>query len=94
MEIPEIDISSFVCQENCAEIVQKQKTILQAWDQAFSRFGFCYLVGHGVDRKLISRLESVAAMFFALPFAEKESSNLGKGYGHGGYVPVGRESNF
>jgi isopenicillin N synthase-like dioxygenase len=91
-----VDVSSF-CQAGISETqgedrASAQQRTLRAWDDAFSKFGFCYLEGHGVDLSLIARLESEARTFFALPQTEKERINLGKGYGHGGFVPMGIES--
>jgi isopenicillin N synthase-like dioxygenase len=54
--------------------------------------GFFYVVGHGVDRALASRLESASRAFFALDLAEKlrVRMDLG-GRAWRGYFPVGGE---
>ena len=42
-----------------------------AIDAACRTSGFFYVVGHGVDPELVTRLDALAREFFALPVAEK-----------------------
>jgi isopenicillin N synthase-like dioxygenase len=61
-------------------------------DRACRDRGFFYVVGHGVDPRLISRLADLAAEFFALPEAEKAAvaMQLG-GRAWRGWFGVGEE---
>lgn len=54
--------------------------------------GFFYVVGHGVDTALQSRLEDMSRTFFALPAAEKKKIEMARGgRAWRGYFPVGEE---
>jgi isopenicillin N synthase-like dioxygenase len=64
----------------------------EALREACRDSGFFYVVGHGVDETLTSRLEALSRDFFAKPLSEK----LAIGMEHGGrawrgYFPVGGE---
>lgn len=66
----------------------------RAWDLAMSRFGACYVVGHGVDPGVVARLRLAMANWFGLPQSVKDAMapKAGK-YGSGtGYNSVGREA--
>lgn len=54
--------------------------------------GFFYVIGHGVDPALISRLDHAARAFFALPETEKLEIAMARGgRAWRGYFPVGAE---
>jgi isopenicillin N synthase-like dioxygenase len=54
--------------------------------------GFFYVVGHGVDRALIERLDRLAREFFALGAEEKETIRMARGgRAWRGWFPVGAE---
>lgn len=60
--------------------------------EACRRAGFFYVVGHGIDRRLLEDLVGAAREFFALPEEEKAeiSMSLG-GRAWRGFFPVGAE---
>jgi isopenicillin N synthase-like dioxygenase len=54
--------------------------------------GFFYIVGHGVDEQLCTRLETLSRQFFAGSLADKMQIAMAKGgRAWRGYFPVGRE---
>jgi isopenicillin N synthase-like dioxygenase len=59
---------------------------------ACRRFGFFYIVGHGVDPALQSRLERLSRQFFAQPLEKKLAIRMELGgRAWRGYFPVGGE---
>lgn len=61
-------------------------------DAACKRFGFFYLVGHGVAEKDVELLMSAARQFFATPLEDKLNIHMSKGgRAWRGYFPVGDE---
>eukprot|EP00123_Amoebidium_parasiticum_P021061 comp60925_c0_seq1/m.47878 comp60925_c0_seq1/g.47878 ORF comp60925_c0_seq1/g.47878 comp60925_c0_seq1/m.47878 type:complete len:314 (-) comp60925_c0_seq1:562-1503(-) len=71
---------------------QEREAVARQWDDAFRKVGFAAVVGHGVSSGVIEGLYDSALSFFKLPLEEKLHYCLNKGYGHGGYVPVGVEA--
>lgn len=60
--------------------------------QACRQVGFFYVSGHGVDPKLIERLDVSARTFFALPEAEKAEIAMARaGRAWRGWFPLGGE---
>lgn len=53
--------------------------------------GFFYLVGHGVDRQLIDRVQSTARAFFALPDEDKSAVSMINSPHFRGYNRLGGE---
>ena len=54
--------------------------------------GFFYVVGHGIDRELLRRLEQTSREFFALDHEEKMAIRMERGgKAWRGYFPVGAE---
>ena len=68
-EIPVIDIGAL-----CAG-VDTRETIDEI-DRACRDVGFSYIVGHGFDAGLVSRLREAAGEFFDLPETNKQSLGL------------------
>ncbi|KAH9253481.1 hypothetical protein BASA81_008528 [Batrachochytrium salamandrivorans] len=66
----------------------------RAWDLAMSQFGACYVMGHGVDPKAITRLRLAMVNWFGLPQSIKNTMAPSAGkYGSGtGYNTVGQEA--
>ncbi len=64
----------------------------RAIDAACREAGFFYVVGHGVDPQLLSRLDGLARQFFALPEREKAEIAMTRGGpAWRGWFPVGGE---
>ncbi len=61
-------------------------------DKACRDVGFFYIVGHGVDAALPSRIDALARSFFALPDEVKADINMARGgRAWRGWFPVGGE---
>jgi isopenicillin N synthase-like dioxygenase len=60
--------------------------------EACREVGFFYVVGHGIDRRLLERLDLLSRDFFALPPSEKMAIRMERGgRAWRGYFPVGAE---
>jgi isopenicillin N synthase-like dioxygenase len=84
--VPVIDISPFFG-GNEAE----QKSIVHAWDRAFSSVGFAVITGHDIPEEVVDEAYKAAKEFFGLSHEENRMQYFGKGYGAGGFTPVGGE---
>mmetsp|Transcript_129 Transcript_129/g.314 ORF Transcript_129/g.314 Transcript_129/m.314 type:complete len:323 (-) Transcript_129:150-1118(-) len=84
--VPVIDISPFFGSD-----AEKRNEVVRSWDRAFSSVGFAVIVGHGIPESVITEAYDVAKGFFGLPVEEKMAYCFGRGYGAGGYTPVGGE---
>ena len=61
-------------------------------DWAAAEFGFFYVVGHGVDRRVVSAMHEAAHRFFTLPLERKLALSMERGgRAWRGYFPVGGE---
>ena len=61
-------------------------------DWAAAEFGFFYVTGHGIDRRLIAAMHEAAHRFFSLPQETKLSLAMSRGgRAWRGYFPVGGE---
>ena len=78
-EIPVIDIGRLLDRSEAVDIICQI-------DRACRDIGFFYIVGHGVDMRLVSQLQSAAAKFFNLPETAKMS--LGLDPSMRGYLPL------
>eukprot|EP00976_Prorocentrum_cordatum_P041877 848721-Prorocentrum_minimum.AAC.1 len=85
--VPVIDISPFLTGADA----ESRHAVVRAWDRAFSSVGFAVIVGHGIPEPVIEEAYDIAKRFFGLPEEEKMGYCFGKGYGAGGYTPVGGE---
>jgi isopenicillin N synthase-like dioxygenase len=84
--VPIIDVSALVTGLGDRLAVARQL------DAACRECGFFYVVGHGVDAALISRLERLARQFFALDLEKKMQIRMERGgRAWRGYFPVGGE---
>ncbi|MFM7425715.1 MAG: isopenicillin N synthase family dioxygenase [Elainella sp.] len=89
MDIPVIDLSSFVQNEN--DDIAQQKTAA-AIHTACREHGFFYIAEHGVDAALQHRLESLSRQFFAQDQETKLQIRMALGgRAWRGYFPVGDE---
>ncbi|MCU1759754.1 isopenicillin N synthase family oxygenase [Pseudomonas sp. 14P_8.1_Bac3] len=62
-----------------------------ALGHAASQAGFLYVTGHGIDPRVIHRLKTRAAEYFAQPLERKLQDYIGLSSNHSGYVPEGEE---
>jgi isopenicillin N synthase-like dioxygenase len=82
-EIPVIDVAPLVAGRNLDPTIA-------ALGKACSEVGFLYVANHGVPERLIARMAEQAALFFALPGAEKAKLTLDQRMR--GYIPLNYRS--
>lgn len=87
--LPTLDITRFRASDSTPE---ERREIARSWDKAMSQMGLVILTGHGLDLEAVDALDASARQFFGLTSEEKMRSCLNRGYGHGGYVPMGVEA--
>lgn len=76
--VPVIDIAPFF-----GGAPADRKKVADQVGRACERIGFFTIVGHGVPRELVNRMDEVSRAFFSLPIEEKrraKGANPGKGY--------------
>ena len=86
--VPVIDIGPFL---DKSSDTRERAEVVRAWDRAFSSVGFAVIVGHGIPEPVVNEAYAAAKHFFSLPREEKMAYCFGRGYGAGGYTPVGGE---
>ena len=79
MQIPKIDIS---------EIEEKEfsRTLLQDFFRAYNKYGFGYIINHGIEKTLIEQLFQVSKQFHSQPLSEKMRVALD--HNHRGYIAI------
>ena len=79
MQIPKIDIS---------EIEEKEfsRTLLQDFFSAYNKYGFGYIINHGIEKTLIDQLFQVSKQFHSQPLSEKMRVVLD--HNHRGYIAI------
>ena len=79
MQIPKIDIS---------EIEEKEfsRTLLQDFFSAYNKYGFGYIINHGIEKTLIEQLFQVSKQFHSQPLSEKMRVALD--HNHRGYIAI------
>ena len=79
MQIPKIDIS---------EIEEKEfsRRILQDFFSAYNKYGFGYIINHGIEKTLIEQLFQVSKQFHSQPLSEKMRVALD--HNHRGYIAI------
>ena len=79
MQIPKIDIS---------EIEEKEfsRTLLKDFFSAYNKFGFGYIINHGIEKTLIEQLFQVSKQFHSQPLSEKMRVALD--HNHRGYIAI------
>ena len=79
MQIPKIDIS---------EIEEKEfsRTLLQDFFSAYNKYGFGYIINHGIEKTLIEQLFRVSKQFHSQPLSEKMQVALD--HNHRGYIAI------
>jgi isopenicillin N synthase-like dioxygenase len=86
LRIPVVDVGPLLRGAGDASVAA------QAIDEACREAGFFYIVGHGVDPRLVARLEDLSRQFFALPEEEKGEIDMARGgRAWRGWFPVSRE---
>lgn len=82
---PIVDIASLVDGTNAGSVAAEI-------GRSCREFGFFYIVGHGIDEKLIEQLISLSRKFFALDVDEKLRIRMSQaGSAWRGYFPIGGE---
>ena len=79
MQIPKIDIS---------EIEEKEfsRSLLQDFFSAYNKYGFGYIINHGIEKTLIEQLFQVSKQFHSQPLSEKMRVALD--HNHRGYIAI------
>ena len=79
MQIPKIDISGI-------EDKEFYKPLLQEFFSAYNKYGFGYIINHGIYKTLIEQLFQVSKNFHSLPLSEKMKVALD--HNHRGYIAI------
>lgn len=86
--LPVVDMSPLLRPGPAAELDVPARAIAAAC----RAHGFFYVVGHGVDPRLLARLDAAARRFFALPVALKQEIAMARGgRAWRGWFPLGDE---
>ena len=86
--LPIVDMSPLLRPGPAAELDVPARAIAAAC----RAHGFFYVVGHGVDPRLLARLDAAARRFFALPLALKQEIAMARGgRAWRGWFPLGDE---
>src|SRR4051812_38344231 len=86
--LPVIDVSTLLapCPLTSSSLVARQI------ETACREHGFFYVIGHGIDPRLLERLDAASRRFFALPSPEKlEIAMEHGGRAWRGFFPLGAE---
>jgi isopenicillin N synthase-like dioxygenase len=88
-QVPVIDVRALV---DASSGAAARRAVAERLGAACRESGFFYVVGHGVDEALQTRLEALSRRFFALPVEEKMAIRMALGgSAWRGYFPVGGE---
>ena len=79
MQIPIIDISGI-------EEKEFSRTLLQDFFSAYNKYGFGYIINHGIEKTLIEQLFQVSKQFHSQPLSEKMRVALD--HNHRGYIAI------
>ena len=79
MQIPKIDISEI-------EEIEFSRTLLQDFFSAYNKYGFGYIINHGIEKTLIEKLFQVSKQFHSQPLSEKMRVALD--HNHRGYIAI------
>jgi isopenicillin N synthase-like dioxygenase len=97
MEVPVIDISSWVVEDlpiNLSNLSSQQLEVSKQWDFALHTLGAAIIVGHGVPATIFDRLHQHMNHFFSCNDMDNKLRYHHGGYGNskGGYTPSGMEN--
>jgi isopenicillin N synthase-like dioxygenase len=88
-QVPVIDVRALVAP---ASTPAERQAVAERMGAACRRNGFFYVMGHGVDEALQTRLETLSRRFFALSEERKLAIRMARGgAAWRGYFPVGGE---
>ena len=88
-QVPVIDVRALVAP---ASTSAERQAVAERMGAACRQNGFFYVVGHGVDEALQTRLETLSRRFFALSEERKLAIRMARGgAAWRGYFPVGGE---
>jgi isopenicillin N synthase-like dioxygenase len=91
-DVPEIDIASLVGGDDENSTAAALGATAAEIDAACRDHGFFYVVGHGVDPALSTRLDELSRRFFSLPEGDKAEIAMGQaGRSWRGWFPLGGE---
>ena len=79
MQIPKIDISRI-------EDKEFPKSLLQDFFSAYNKYGFGYIINHGIDKTLVEQLFQVSKDFHSQSLSEKMKVALN--HNHRGYIAI------
>ena len=79
MQIPKIDISGI-------EDKGFSRPLLQEFFSAYNKYGFGYIINHGIEKTLIEQLFQVSKQFHSQPLSEKMRVALD--HNHRGYIAI------
>ena len=79
MQIPKIDISEI-------EEIEFSRTLLKDFFSAYNKYGFGYIINHGIEKTLIEQLFQVSKQFHSQPLSEKMRVALD--HNHRGYIAI------
>ena len=79
--IPTVDISDF----------PRAREFVQRLGEGYAAYGFCGVIGHGIEAQVIDEAYAAVRAFFALPTAVKKQYVMDNG-GARGYTPLGVET--
>src|SRR5215510_14495415 len=86
MDLPVLNVSTLVSGSG------DRGNVVSSLRDACRKFGFFYIVGHGIDEGLQQRLEQVSRDFFRQPVDHKMEISMSRGgRAWRGYFPVGGE---
>ncbi len=85
-EVPVIDISGAHDPARRAALAKDMVKVAQ-------EVGFMYVVGHGIDQKLVDDVFGMSKTFFALPDEEKRRIHLTKSKAYRGYIGLRERGN-
>ena len=88
--IPCIDIAPFLASPRDQPLNDAAHDVARQWREAFGRFGFAHVIGHGVPEEDIEQVYEAAKRFFALPVDDKirdcvregRGPTMGEGWGY------------
>ena len=79
MQIPKIDISGI-------EDKEFSGSLLQDFFSAYNKYGFGYIINHGIEKPLVEQLFQVSKDFHSQPLSEKMKVELN--HNHRGYIAI------